>query len=93
MSWIGGDAMTPAMPWTIRSAAACQARSVPVRNSAPQASDASINSPWATWMSRRQSNRSARAPAYTEKIRYGTQWLMTAKPPRVGEWNDSKMTQ
>jgi len=44
-------------------------------------------------MSLRQSNRSARAPVYTEKTRNGTQWLMTAKPASVGEWNDSKMTQ
>jgi len=69
MSWIGGDAMTPAIPCSIRSAAACQARSVPVRNSTPQASDTSINNPWATWISLRQSKRSASAPAYTEKIR------------------------
>ena len=93
MSWIGGEMMTPASPCSVRSAAACQARSAPVRNSTPHASDASINSPWATWMSRRQSKRSASAPAYTEKIRYGTQWLMTANPARVGEWKDWKMTQ
>jgi hypothetical protein len=28
-----------------------------------------------------------------DSTRNGTQWLMTAKPPRLGEWNDSKMTQ
>ena len=89
MSWIGGDAMAPATPWTMRSAPACQACSVPVRNKTPHAREASISNPCETWMSRRQSNRSASAPVYTEKIKYGTQWLMTAKPARVGEWNDS----
>ena len=44
-------------------------------------------------MSLRQSKRSARAPAWTENRRNGTQWLMTAKPASVGEWNAWKMTQ
>jgi len=93
MSWIGGDAITPASPWITSSAHACQTRSVPIRNRTAQASDASIKSAWATWMSLRQSKLSARTPAYTENTRYGTQWLMTAKPASVGEWKDWKMTQ
>jgi hypothetical protein len=32
-------------------------------------------------------------PAYTEKSRNGTQWLMTANPASIGEWNAWKMTQ
>jgi hypothetical protein len=69
------------------------ARIVPVRKRIAQASEASISTPLAIWMSRRQSKRSARAPAYTEKSKYGTQWLTTANPASVGEWKASKMTQ
>ena len=52
-----------------------------------------MNSPWPAWMSLRQSYRSASDPVYTENRRNGTQWLMTAKPASVGEWNAWKMTQ
>ncbi len=68
-------------------------RSDPVRKSSAQASEASANSPCEIWMSLRQSNRSASEPAYTEKSRNGTQWLMTANPASIGEWNAWKMTQ
>jgi hypothetical protein len=70
-----------------RITAACQIRKVPVRNSTAHENEASANSPCEIWMSLRQSKRSARAPAYTEKSRKGTQWLMTANPASVGEWN------
>jgi hypothetical protein len=66
-------------------AAACQTRRVPVRNSTAHASEASAKSPCEIWMSLRQSKRSAKAPAYTEKSRNGTQWLMTANPASIGE--------
>ncbi len=44
-----------------------------------------MNRAWPAWMSLRQSYRSASPPGYTEKSRNGTQWLMTANPPRAGE--------
>ena len=50
-----------------------------------QPSDAMMNSPIPHWMMRRGSNRSARAPAATEKARNGSQCDSTAKPASAGE--------
>ena len=52
-----------------------------------------MNMSIAIWITRRESNRSARAPKYTEKKRNGSQWVSTATPPSAGEWNFSNMTQ
>ncbi|GMA86487.1 hypothetical protein GCM10025868_17370 [Angustibacter aerolatus] len=68
-------------------------RSVPVRNSTPQATETSMNSACAAWMTRRQSCRSASDPNHTEQSRNGTQWLITWKPVSAGEWNVCHSTQ
>ena len=46
---MAGATITPAKPWTIRIAPACQSWSAPVRNSTPHATDASTKSAWDTW--------------------------------------------
>ncbi len=93
MSWTADAPTTPAAPWASRITTACQIRSVSVRTSTPHANDASMNTTCDVWMSLRQSERSARAPMYTENSRYGTQCPMTAKPHRAAEWNFWKITQ
>ena len=52
-----------------------------------------MNRACAAWIRRRQSYRSASDPKYTENSRNGTQWLMTSKPARAGEWNFCHSTQ
>ena len=52
-----------------------------------------MNSTMPAWMMRRGSNRSASAPAATEKIRNGSQCDSTAKPASAGEWNFWNTTQ
>ena len=46
-----------------------------------------MNSTCAPWISLRQSCRSASAPKYGDSSRNGSQWLITSKPVRAGEWN------
>ena len=48
---------------------------------------ARMKSPAPSWMSRRPSYLSARAPNVTENSRCGSQWLTTANPASSGEWN------
>lgn len=85
--------ITPAKPWMVSRTTACHTRSVSVMKRSAHAAEATMKSAWPICMRRRQSYRSASAPAHTEKSRNGTQWLITAKPARAGEWNARKMTQ
>ena len=52
-----------------------------------------MNNSMPTWINRRGSKRSARAPEYTENSRNGSQCESTANPPSAGEWNFSNMIQ
>ena len=82
-----------ANPCTVSSATQCHGCSESVANRMPQHTDAAANRPSAIWIRRRQSKRSARLPKNTEKNRWGSQWLITAKPASNGEWNACHMTQ
>ena len=62
-------------------------------NMMPQPTDTASSISIPTWMRRRMSMRSARAPLYPASSRNGTQWEITANPPRAGEWNFSYITQ
>jgi len=67
------------------SAIACHICNVSVRKSSPQPSEAIMNNAMPSWMMRRGSKRSARAPDHTEKKRNGSQCDRIAKPPSAGE--------
>ncbi|OJV25409.1 MAG: hypothetical protein BGO26_10310 [Actinobacteria bacterium 69-20] len=63
ISCSAGPHSAPAMPCTVSSTHASGMDSVPVANASAQPSDTVINMICATWITRRQSNRSASAPA------------------------------
>ncbi len=74
------------MPCSTSSTHAACTVSVFVAKSTPQAIDTAANSSCPAWMTRRQSNRSARAPNGIDSSRNGSQWLNTSKPASTGEW-------